>query len=105
MKSLKRTALSASDVAHIAKLANIPVSGGEMRKITKQLQDILLHVNQLNEVNTDNIKPTYQTLDGTTNIWRDDVIKQSLPQDLALSQAKRTHNGYFVTKGVFQDEA
>lgn len=94
--------LTPTQVAHVAKLANLQISEKELRKFTKQLQDILHQVDQLREVDTSGVEPTYQTLDETTNVWREDEVKPSLSQDEALSQAKRTHQGYFVTKGVFE---
>lgn len=92
---------TADDVKHVAKLANLQLSGDELKKFTKQLQDILHHVNQLKEVDTAGVEPTYQALDGTTNVWREDDVKPSLSQADALSQAKRTHQGYVATRGVF----
>ena len=50
----------------------------------------------LNELNTDNVLPTYQ-VNHKKNVLRDDVVEVSLPQRLALSQAESTSNGYFKT--------
>lgn len=97
--------LTSAQVAHVAKLANLHVSGDELTAFTKQLGDILHHIDQLNEVKTSGIDPTYQTLDGTTNIWREDIVKPSFPQSVALSGGKRTYRGYFVTKGVFGERS
>lgn len=97
-----KTLISTQQVAHVAKLANLPLTDEELKKFTQQLQDILHHIDQLNEVDTTGVDPTYQALDGTTNVWREDDVKPSLPQAEALSQAKRTHQGYVVTRGVFK---
>lgn len=94
--------LTPIQVAHVAKLANLQISEIELKKFTQQLQDVLHHVDQLNDVDTSGIEPTYQTLDGTTNVWREDEVKPSLSQKEALSQAKRIHQGYVVTRGVFR---
>lgn len=102
MKNAKTVSFSPLDVAHVVKLANLRLSEDEVEKFSKQLRDILHHVDQLHEVDTSGVDPTYQTLDETTNVWREDEVKPSLSQDEALSQAKRTHQGYVVTKGVFE---
>lgn len=94
--------LNSKQVAHVAKLANLSVTKDELQEFTKQLQDILHHVDQLDEIDTTNVEPTYQTIDNTANVWREDEIKPSLSQDEALSQGQRVYNGYFVTKGVFE---
>ena len=97
------TKLTIADVEKTAKLANIPISKTEAEKYRKQLMEIVGYVEQLDEIDTSRIEPTYQTLDGTINIWRDDEIKLSLSQTEALSMAGRSHNGYFLTKGVFDE--
>lgn len=96
--------LSPQQVKHVAKLAKLDLTPQETETLSDQLTDILSHVEQLDEVDTTNVMPTYQTIDGAHNVLRDDVITPSLSPVAALSQAPRTLDGYFVTRGVF-DEA
>jgi aspartyl-tRNA(Asn)/glutamyl-tRNA(Gln) amidotransferase subunit A len=104
--------ISPQEVKHVAQLANLQISEKELELYTKQIQDVLGYVEQLGEVDADGVEPTYQTLDGTTNIWREDEVGESLSQEEAVEgatpqalhaggQAKRTMDGYFVTKNVF----
>jgi len=90
-------------VKHIAKLGNIDLSEVEIKLYGKQIQRILKYIETLNQVDTANIKPTYQTLDSTTNVWREDKLQpeRGLTQKQALSQAKKTYQGYFVADHVF----
>jgi len=46
------------NLQHLAKLANISILANEEAKFQKQLEEILEFVNQLNELNTENIKST-----------------------------------------------
>ncbi len=86
----------------MAGLANLQISDKELELYTKQIQDILGYVEQLDEVNVEGVEPTYQTLDGTTNVWREDEVGESLSQEEAVSQAKRSIDGYFVANSVFK---
>lgn len=93
-------------VKHIAKLGNLVLSEAEIELYGKQLQGILEYVETLNKVDTENVKPTFQTLDNTVNVWREDEPqKRGLTQKEALSQAKKTYQGYFVTSHVFSKSA
>lgn len=89
------------DVAHTAKLANLSLSDNEMQTFETQLSDILALVEKLSEVNTDGIKETSQVT-GLENIRREDATHPSLTQELALSNAKKSHNGQFVVKGLLE---
>jgi len=92
-------------VKHIAKLGNIDLSDTEIKLYGKQIQQILQYIETLSQVDTQNVKPTYQTLDNTTNVWREDKLQpeRGLTQAEALSQAKKTYQGYFVADHVFSD--
>lgn len=89
-------------VKHIAKLGNLVLTEEEVKLYGQQLKDVLAYVETLNEVDTRKVKPTFQTLDNTNNVWREDVVgKNGLSQKEALSQAEKTYQGYFVTGHVF----
>jgi len=91
------------DVAHIAQLANLPLKDEEISKFETQLKSTLEYVDQLNEVDTKNIKPTSQVT-GLENVTREDIATQSLTQGQALSNSKNVHNGLFKVKGVLDND-
>lgn len=91
------------NITHIAKLANLKISPDEEKKFQSQLSSILDYIARLNEVDTTDVKETSQVT-GLENITRDDRTEPSLPQNIALSQAKHTHNNFFAVKGIFEDE-
>lgn len=91
------------DVKHIAKLANLPLSSEEEEKYTQQLSRILEYVNQLDSIDTSNIKPTFN-VSGQENVMREDKTGACLPQDEVLSNGSNTKDASFVTKGVFDNE-
>jgi len=92
--------LTQNQILHLAKLANLTLSEIEIKLYQKQLTDVLGHINQLKQVNTKSIKPTYQTISHLKNLTRPDKIEKSLSQKQALSQAKNTKNGYFIVPKI-----
>ena len=88
---------------HVASLAKITVNEGEVKKYVVQLEEIIEYFRQLDKIDTLNIIPTYQVIDNTTNVLREDVIETSFSQKEALAQAKWTHKGYFVVEGVLNE--
>lgn len=78
------TALTPLQVRHIAKLARLQLTDGEVEKFSRELTSILQYVDVLQEVDTKNVEPTAQVT-GQTNVLRDDVIRQgAAPPDALL---------------------
>lgn len=94
------------DVKKVAKLANLQLSSGEEEKYSEQLTKILAYIDQLNEVDTENVEPTYNVSGspaGGSNVMRPDEVGDSISQDEALQNAPKKKDGFFVTKGVFDE--
>lgn len=89
------------DILHIAKLANLTIDKNEIKLFENQLSSILLYIDKLKEVKTENVKETSQVTN-LENILRDDQTKPSLSQKEALSGSKNTHNGLFKIKAIFE---
>ena len=88
-------------VKKIAKLSNLNLSSDEISKFSKIFTDILEYINALNELDLEDLSPTYQVT-GRKNIYM--VGKENtttLSQKEALSNAKESRRGLFVTEGVF----
>ncbi len=91
------------DVAHIAKLANLPLTDEEKKKFESQLKSTIEYIDQLNEVDTKDIHPTSQVT-GLENVTREDVELASLSQEQALSNTNEQHNGLFKVKAVLNND-
>lgn len=96
----KKQKLSTFQVKHIAKLANLRLTDKEVKKFSKQLSETLDYIKILDELDTSKVKPTSQVT-GKYNQFREDKIEKSFSQREALSNAKKTHKGYFVVPYVF----
>ena len=66
--------ISLEEVEHIAELARIELTKKEKEKFSDELSDILGYVEQLQEVDTKNIKPVSQVT-GLVNVVREDVAE------------------------------
>lgn len=90
--------ITRQDVEKVAKLARLDVSQSETEAFAKQLSQILTHVEKLKQYNTDGVEPTATVL-GQVNVFRDDVVRPSLPVDKALANApEREADGFCVPK-------
>lgn len=90
-------------VAHIAKLANLPLTDEEQAKLEKQLEDTLSYIENLQEVDTKNVQPTAHVT-GLENVTREDMSAESLEQKQALSNAKTIHDGFFQVDAILDNE-
>jgi len=89
--------VSVEEVKKIAKLASLKLQNNEVELFATQFTDTLDIVNELNEIDTSTVSGTYQ-VNNLVNISRDDIVDPSrvLPQEIALREAKLTHDGFFV---------
>jgi aspartyl-tRNA(Asn)/glutamyl-tRNA(Gln) amidotransferase subunit C len=86
--------ISKEQVEHISWLARLKLSEEEKELYTQQFNDILEHFNKINELNTENVPPTFHTAN-LTNILRDDKAKPPLPVEEALRNAPKKRKNYF----------
>lgn len=89
------------NVAHIAKLANLPLSDEEKSKFEKQLEETLTYVENLKEIETKDVEPTSQVT-GLENVTREDIAAPSLTQEEALSNVKPARNASASVAGRSQ---
>ena len=90
--------LTRDDVLHVASLARLGLNDDEIDTLKEQLSSILGHIEVLNELDTDAIPPTAQVVP-LTNVFRDDEVRPSLPQEVVTRLAPR-HRGGFIEVGA-----
>lgn len=94
------TAISVSDVQKLAKLSALNLSNSDIESLRSQLEDILAFVEQLNEVDTAGVEPTYQVT-GLENVWREDeIIDYDLDRAALLKNAPAHQDGQIKVKRV-----
>ena len=79
---------------HVAELARIKLNDDEIKKFLPQLKEALEFFSKLKEIDTDNVKPSFQPVE-LKNVMREDKEAQCLSQDDALSLTEHKKDGYF----------
>lgn len=93
--------ITVKDVQHVAKLARLQLSPEEEATFTEQMNAILQYAEKLNELDTENVKPTTHVLQ-VSNVMREDVVKDSLTQEEALLNAPDEEDGQFKVPAVLE---
>lgn len=75
----RKKGLSKKEIEHIAWLARIELSKKEVNLFAHQLSDILTYFAKIDEVDTEDVPPSYHVLD-LINVLRKDEIKPSLEE-------------------------
>jgi len=94
--------LMLDEVRHVAALAYLRFSPEELERLRGQLDGILAHINQLQEIDTAAIPPTAQVI-AMTSVLRDDVVQPSLPTDVALMNTPRVENNFIEVDAVLEE--
>ena len=82
------TVISRDEVQHLAQLSSLQLSDDETTNLQKDIGNILNYIQQLDELDTTGVEPTYQVT-GLENIWRDDTVAQSsVSRETLLSLAQ-----------------
>lgn len=92
-----------SDVAKLAELARLALTPEELERFAVQIGDIFAYFQEMQAIDTEGVAPIVHPLE-LTNVMREDIAGESLPQDVALSNAHRSEDGCFVVPQIFGDE-
>ncbi|MBM4334155.1 MAG: Asp-tRNA(Asn)/Glu-tRNA(Gln) amidotransferase subunit GatC [Deltaproteobacteria bacterium] len=93
--------ITREEVEHVALLARLKFSEKEKERFTLQLNSILQYMEKLGELDTAQVEPTFHAVT-KTNVFREDVVKPSLPRDLTLNNAPDGHRGLFQVPKIIE---
>jgi aspartyl-tRNA(Asn)/glutamyl-tRNA(Gln) amidotransferase subunit C len=88
-------------VRHIAKLARIAVSDGEVDALVPELNNILGWIEQLQEVDVSGVEPMTAVIPNTLRL-RDDVVTDGDCRDAVLQNAPVAEHGFFAVPKVIE---
>ena len=86
--------ITIKDVEHVAKLARLELTEEEKELYTKQLGDVLKYVEQMNEVDTSDVKPMSHAID-FVNVMREDKVVYEQTKEQLMMNAPDEENGFF----------
>ena len=87
-------------LAKLEKLSHLKINDAKKEEVIEQLSGILTYVDNLNELDTDTLDPTFSTLDGGTPL-RDD--RPRAPDNIAkeiLSHAPQSKDDFFIVPAI-----
>ena len=88
-------------VRHIAKLARLQMSDGEVEALVPELNEILGWIEQLGEVNTDGVEPLTAVIDQKLRL-REDVVNDGDVRNAVLANAPDAQHGFFAVPKVIE---
>lgn len=96
--------LSEKEVRYVAGLANLNLSEEEVERMSREMSEILTHMDKLNELDTSGVEPMAQVLydAGDTATLRADEPRQSLTSEEALANAPQSGAGHFKVPKVIE---
>lgn len=88
----------------MADLANLELTGEELARMVRDLDEILTHVEKLNELDTSGVEPMAQVLyeAGETATLREDAPGIPLGTEAALANAPASGAGHFKVPKVIE---
>lgn len=87
------TQISRDDVQRLAQLSSLALADDEIDALQIDIGNILGYIQQLSELDTSGVEPTYQVT-GLQNVWREDKIDDyGINRDELLALAPESQNG------------
>ena len=96
-------AVERGDVEHVAMLARLAFTEGELVAFTTEMNGILALFEKLREVDTDGVPPAFRVL-RRKNVFRGDEPGEMLSADDALTNAPDRHDDSFRVPTVLPND-
>lgn len=88
-------------ILHIADLARLSLEEEEIKMFEEQFSQILNYVKKIQELNVDEIEPTFHVIE-RENPLREDEVKDSLPISLFLPHAPDSEKNFFKVPPIIK---
>jgi len=96
--------ITEQEIRHVAELANLALAEDEIARMKHDLDEILTHIDKLNELDTSTVDAMTQVLYSAeeTATLREDVEVAPLGSKAALENAPLAGHGYFKVPKVIE---
>lgn len=88
-------------VRHIARLARIAMTDGEIQAMVPEINNILSWVEQLSEVDTEGVEPLTAVIPNKLRL-REDAVVEGNCRDEILANAPVAEHGFFAVPKVIE---
>lgn len=95
--------ITEQDVDHVAALARLRLDDATRARLVREMGDILSYMDALNALDTEGVEPMMHALE-MTNVFREDVVGESLPREQALKTAPQHDDAYFIVPQIIDTE-
>jgi aspartyl-tRNA(Asn)/glutamyl-tRNA(Gln) amidotransferase subunit C len=79
--------LTEEELHKLSRLCRIECSDTEKKKFAASLSNVLGYIEQLNEIDTEGVKPCYTVLEAIENVLREDEVKEVMNRIDLLANA------------------
>ncbi|MGH9631948.1 MAG: Asp-tRNA(Asn)/Glu-tRNA(Gln) amidotransferase subunit GatC [Bryobacteraceae bacterium] len=96
--------ITEQEVRYVADLGNLRLTEEEVHRFARDLDEILTHIDKLNELDTTGVEPMAQVLFEAeeTATLREDRERPPLGNEAAIRNAPQSGNGYFKVPRVIE---
>ncbi|MGZ3569470.1 MAG: Asp-tRNA(Asn)/Glu-tRNA(Gln) amidotransferase subunit GatC [Thermodesulfobacteriota bacterium] len=89
------------DIEKVSKLARLELSEEERETFGNQMEQILTYMEQLNRLDTTGVEPVSHAVP-IYNVFREDEVKPSIPQEEVLAIAPDEEDGHFKVPRIIE---
>lgn len=95
--------ITTDDVEYVAGLAQLILDDDTKERLVQEMGNILSYMDKLNELDTSDVEPMLHVLN-LQNVYREDIVGESLPRDVALSNAPDHDGEFFLVPRILDQE-
>lgn len=86
-------------VRKVAVNARLSLSDEEVKRLVVELNDVLSYFSLIDALDVSNVEPSFQPYK-MKNVFREDVVRKPIPNEVSLSNTKNKRDNYFLGPGV-----
>jgi len=90
------------NVKKVAELAKLEFTDEELKIFSAQFESILEYISRINELELDNVPPMSSPLLDSQRLRKDERTSQELTRQIAVENAPRSKDGFFVVPKVVE---
>ena len=95
--------ITLQDVEYVAGLAQLELDDTAKERLLQEMGEILAYMDKLNALDTSDVEPMMHAM-ALTNVYREDVVGESLSREAALRNAPLHDGEYFLVPQILETE-
>ena len=92
-----------ADIKHVAKLAKLSFDDSKIDAFTEEFNAIIDFVEQLEQVDTQGVAPTYHG-NQLINVFREDKAQAGVERELLLANVKTSKDGFIQVPALMESK-